>query len=534
MPRSPVRGRARGHARTGTAVSALAAKIRNVQLATPVKEVPPGAWIYELSWDGYRILAHKSGTDVCLRGRRGNDWTGEFSVVADAVANLSTKECVIDGEICAIGSNGVPSFQLLQKSGGKDANLLFVVFDLLWVDGKDLRSKRLEERRARLESIVADAGPDSLVRMSTAVEGDPKQILATACEAGIEGIIAKQKRSLYTGGRDRTWLKVKCTLRQVAPPTPISPPNHPSRKSVSKAAKPTKTEHRLLVGGVSISHPDRVLDPAGITKLDLARYYERVGEEMLPHVKERPLTLMLWDPSARERGGKFMRHAHAWGPDVLRRVHIQEKTKVGEYLVVDNADGLIALAQMDVLEIHTWNSLAEDVEHPNRVVFDLDPAPDVPWARVVECAHYLRERLVALQLAAWPKTTGGKGVHVVVPLEPRADWAQCLEFTRAFADVMQTERPEDFVTTLSKAKRSGKILVDYLRNNRTNTTIAAFSIRARRHAPVSVPISWDELDASLKSDFFTLHNIGERIDKRGRDPWAGYFTRRQRLPRAAR
>jgi bifunctional non-homologous end joining protein LigD len=310
--------------------------------------------------------------------------------------------------------------------------------------------------------------------------------------------------------------------------TPRPQPKKSAR--APKADAGAKDGDRVDVAGVSISHPTRVLEPAGVTKLDLARYYERVGERMLPHVKGRPLTLLLWDPSA-ERGGKFMRHAHAWGPKVLRRVRIQEKTKIGEYLVVDDVRGLIALAQMNVLEIHTWNSLDDDVEHPNRVVFDLDPAPDVRWARTVACAHYVREKLRAKKLASWVKTTGGKGLHIVVPLEPRADWAECLEFTRSFADGMVSERPKDFVATLPKAKRSGKILIDYLRNNRTNTSVAAYSIRARPGAPVSMPISWEELDASMKSDAFTVANVAERLDEERRDPWAGYWKRAQRLPR---
>jgi bifunctional non-homologous end joining protein LigD len=286
----------------------------------------------------------------------------------------------------------------------------------------------------------------------------------------------------------------------------------------------------VVVAGVSISHPDRVLAPTGVKKLALARHYERVGERMLPHVKGRPLTLMLWDPKANERGGTFMRHARAWGPAILRRVHIQEKTKVGEYLVVDNEEGLVALAQMDVLEIHTWNSLADDVEHPNRIVFDLDPAPNVRWSRVVECAFFLRDRLLALELDSWVKTTGGKGLHIVVPLDPIHDWAQCLEFSRAFADLMVSERPKDFVATLPKAERTGKILVDYLRNNRTNTSIAAFSIRARPRAPVSMPIAWEELEPSLKSDAFTIHDVPERLKSDASDPWARYWTCHQRLP----
>jgi bifunctional non-homologous end joining protein LigD len=303
----------------------------------------------------------------------------------------------------------------------------------------------------------------------------------------------------------------------------------PGPSRAKNAAVAAKASDRVDVCGVSISHPTRVLEPAGVTKLDLARYYELVGKRMLPHVRGRPLTLLLWDPSE-ERGGKFMRHAHAWGPKVLRRVQIQEKTKVGEYLVVDDIQGLIALAQMNVLEIHTWNSLATDVERPNRVVFDLDPAPDVAWRRVVECAHYLRKELRALGLGSWVKTTGGKGLHIVVPLEPRADWAECFEFTRSFADAMVAARPKDFIATLSKAKRHGKILLDYLRNNRTNTSVAAFSMRARPGAPVSMPITWAELEPSRKSDAFTLATVVHRLEANRRDPWAGYWKRVQRLP----
>ena len=606
----------------------LRAKVRSAQLATLVKEVPVGAWVYELKWDGYRILAHKSGPEVALVSRRGNDWTGEFGVIAGAVARLPVAECIIDGEVCAIDANGVPQFQLLQNRRGRQLNLLFVVFDLLWLDGEDFRGRSIEDRRARLEAMLSRAGAETLVRMSAAVEGDPKQMLAVACKAGLEGIIAKQKGSRYNGTRDGTWLKVKCTLRQEfaivgylplkktlpavgglvlalkgdrddalhyvgkvgtgfdektrvslaklldanrsPTPTAVGAPRlgglvrwskpayvaeveftewteggdirHPSFRGLRKDKRPEecvrerpvavsapKVGDRVEVSGVSVSHPTRMLEPAGVTKLDLARYYERVGERMLPHVRGRPLTLLLWDPSE-ERGGTFMRHAHAWGPKVLRRVRIREKTKVGEYLVVDDVPGLIALAQMNVLEIHTWNSLAEDVEHPNRVVFDLDPAPDVLWPRVVECARHVREKLRAIKLQSWVKTTGGKGVHVVVPLEPREDWAECLDFTRSFADAMVSERPNDFVATLSKAKRSGKILLDYLRNNRTNTSVAAFSIRARPGAPVSMPISWDELDASPKGDAFTMHDVVSRLDAQRRDPWAGYWKRGQHLP----
>jgi len=308
-----------------------------------------------------------------------------------------------------------------------------------------------------------------------------------------------------------------------APPEPVSPK--------MRARKATTTD-RVDVAGVSLSHPARVLDPTGLTKLALARYYEEVGPHMLPHVADRPLTLVRWaEGKQTEKGGLYLRHAKAWGPDVLRRVKIREKTKLGEYLVADTVSALVGLAQMDILEIHTWSSRAADVERPDRVVFDLDPAPDVPWREVVRAARLVRERLDALGLASWVKTTGGKGLHVLVPLEPEATWDECLAFTRAFAQWMVREDPKRFVAIVPKHHRSGKILVDYLRNNRTNTSVAAFSTRARPGAPVSVPVAWEELDDPRLRDAWNVETVRVRLAKQRKDPWREYFRTRQRLPR---
>ncbi|MEA2748872.1 MAG: bifunctional non-ous end joining protein LigD, partial [Myxococcales bacterium] len=370
--------------------------------------------------------------------------------------------------------------------------------------------------------VLSRVDRQGTIVVSTASEGDPKAILALACERGLEGIVAKRKRSIYAAGRKPTWLEVKCPLRQ--------------EPAISDTELAAAENGRVVVAGVSISHPERVLEPTGVTKLDLARYYEAVGEHMLPHVEGRPLTLVRWaEGKHTEKGGIYLRHAKAWGPDVLRRVKIREKTKVGEYLVADTVAALVGLAQMDILEIHTWNSRASDVEHPDRVVLDLDPAPDVPWKEVVRAARLVNERLAALGLESWVKTTGGKGLHVLVPLVPEASWEECLAFTRAFAQMLVREEPKRFVAIVPKHVRSGKILVDYLRNNRTNTSVAAFSTRARAGAPVSVPITWDELDDELRGDAWNIHTVLDRLrERRWKDAWAGYFGARQRLPRAMR
>src|SRR5687767_3330757 len=229
-----------------------------------------------------------------------------------------------------------------------------------------------------------------------------------------------------------------------------------------------------------------------LTKLDIARYYESVGPWMLPHLKGRPLTLVFC-PTGVGDGCTYLRHTKVWGPKAIRRVKIQEKTKVGEYMVVDTLEGLVSLAQMNVLEIHTWNSTVERLEQPDRIVFDLDPGQDVTWAQVIAAAKDLRKILTTTGLQAWIKTTGGRGVHIVAPIAPTRAWSDCLEFARAVASVMAEQDPLRYTIDFRKAGRERKILIDYLRNNRTNTSICAFSVRAREGAPVSMPIAWADL-----------------------------------------
>lgn len=283
------------------------------------------------------------------------------------------------------------------------------------------------------------------------------------------------------------------------------------------------------VAGVTISHPDRVLYPElGLTKLDVARYYESIADWIVPHVAGRPLTLVRC-PEGLRGDCFFMKHSKVWAPPALRRVRIKEKTKVGEYLIADDIAGIVGLVQMGILEIHTWNSAFDDVERPNRVVFDLDPGADVEWAAVVRAARMVRDALAALQLEAWVKTTGGRGLHIVVPLVPHADWSQCLEFTRTLSERFEQAHPDLYTTAFAKAGRSRKILVDYLRNNRTNTSIAAYSTRARKGAPVGVPLAWEELRGSLNPARFTVLTAPKRLARLKGDPWAGYWKCRQRL-----
>ena len=302
---------------------------------------------------------------------------------------------------------------------------------------------------------------------------------------------------------------------------------HPSFQGLreDKPARQVKRE-RTEVRGIGLSHAARIVYPAQrYTKLDLARYHDAVAEHELPHLRGRPLTLVRC-PKEIGDGCYFMKHSKVWAPEALRRVRIQEKTKLGEYLIADTAEAVIALAQMDVIEIHTWNSRDDDIERPDRIVIDLDPGPDVAWREVVAGARLVRDALAVAGLRSFVKTTGGRGLHVVVPLARERDWSECLAFSRAFAEAVERQHRKGFTTQYTKAGRERKILLDYLRNNRTNTSIAAFSPRARNGAPVSLPIGWDELTPRLDPGRFNIESVAARL---GEDPWKEYWRLRQKL-----
>jgi bifunctional non-homologous end joining protein LigD len=286
------------------------------------------------------------------------------------------------------------------------------------------------------------------------------------------------------------------------------------------------------VEGVRISHPDRFLYPEdAITKHALASYFAAIASRMLPHVEGRPLTLVRC-PTGLAGGCFYMKHSKVWAPPALERVEIQEKTKIGTYLVANSAAALVSLAQMDVLEIHTWNSRMGRLEEPDRVVFDIDPGPEVTWPQVAAAGRAVRAALAALDLESFPKTTGGRGLHVVVPLVPSASWEDCLAFSRAVASRMEAADPGLYTTEFAKAGREHKLLIDYLRNNRTNTSVAAWSPRARPGAPISVPIAWRDVRPAFDPTRFSLPALVRRAALRTSDPWAGYWTCRQRLTAA--
>lgn len=633
------------------------------QLAQLVKEPPEGAeWIHELKYDGYRIGCRIDGKSVELISRNGKDWTHAFPPIVKAASQLRVRSALLDGEVCMVLPDGRTSFQALQNAGsGSEGTLVYIVFDILYLDGRSLLADPLDKRKAVLRRLLRD----TRMQYAEHIEGSGAAAFREACRLGAEGIVSKLRNQPYMSGKRTGWVKTKCVQRQefviggftdpegsrqgigallvgyypsangqsaggqvpnagrrqtgnagagglvfagkvgtgftaksavalrrtlerfeidrspFTPPPPgwlgrnahwVEPKlvgevaftewtgegkiRHPSFQGLRKDKSPRsigrelaapaphapptsrKTAKRAAsddpsVLGVTITHPDRLMYPAPpLTKLEIARYYGAVADAMMPHVAGRPLTLVRCGSGI---SGEciYMKHSKLWAPSQLTRVRIREKTKIGDYLVIESPEAIVALAQMDVLEIHTWNARSDKVELPDRVVIDLDPGAHVTWSAVAGAARLVRGMLHTLDLESWVKTTGGRGLHVVVPLTRRRPWDECLAFARSLAEALVRHDATLFTTEFRKRGRERQILVDYLRNNRTNTSIAAFSTRARDGAPVSTPIAWRELTTSLDPKSFDVTTIPARLTAERRDPWADYFRARQTITASA-
>jgi bifunctional non-homologous end joining protein LigD len=278
-----------------------------------------------------------------------------------------------------------------------------------------------------------------------------------------------------------------------------------------------------------LTNPDKVLYPKdGITKRELLDYYALVAERMLPHVGNRPLTLFRC-PNGVGKPGFFQKHPGKGTPEGMRSISIRESEGKAPYSVIDDAWGLFGLLQLGALEIHTWGSRADDFEHPDLLVFDIDPDPSVDWKATVDCAFELRTVFESAKLESFVKTTGGKGLHVCIPIEPDLDWEKIKDFSARIAEALVRRSPQKYVATVSKAKRKGKILIDYFRNSRGATFIAPYSTRARDGAPVAVPLEWDELTPRLKPSDFTVRTLKRRLDQHKHDPFERMVKVRQRL-----
>ncbi|HEV7390280.1 MAG TPA: DNA ligase D, partial [Burkholderiales bacterium] len=303
-------------------------------------------------------------------------------------------------------------------------------------------------------------------------------------------------------------------------------------KANSTPKSQTASDDANTVAGIKLSNPTKLLYPeAGITKLDLARFYEGISEWILPHLRNRPLTLVRC-PNGWQKTCFFQKHPDAKVDSVLERIIVQESNGPTLYMMANTVSALVALVQMGALELHPFGSSAPKLQCPDRIIFDFDPDDSVSWDTLVESVHLLKTLLEELGLKTFIKTTGGKGLHVVVPIRPTFGWDEIKNFTKAIAELLVQSFPDRFVATMTKSKRTGKIFVDYLRNADGATAVSAYSLRARAHAPVATPVSWDELDHDIRRDYFNAKNISQRLKTLNKDPWAGFFDLDQAVTKA--
>jgi bifunctional non-homologous end joining protein LigD len=591
------------------------------QLCKLVEQPPSGAdWVHEVKFDGYRMQLRVENGKAKLFTRKGLDWTDKFAATAKAAAKLP--DCVIDGEVCALDHNGAPDFAALQAalSDGKSDALIFFVFDLLFVEGEDLRPLPLTTRKARLAELLKENKVGNGLRFVEHFTSGGEAVLQSACRMNLEGIISKRAKDPYQGGRGDSWVKSKCRAghevviggwsttegsfrsllvgvhrgdhliyvgrvgtgysadktKRLVPQLkalktdkrPFTGQNAPRQErgvnwvkpelvaeiefagwtgdgmvrqaafkglradkpaEEVKAEKPVKNKElaepkgkKAKVGGVvmniPISNPDKALWPdAGdgkpVTKLELARYYEEIGAWMLPHIKGRPCSLVRAPDGIQGDQRFFQRHAGKGQSSLFSEVKVFGDHK--PYLQIDRVEALAAVAQAGGLEIHPWNCAPGQPEVPGRFVFDLDPSEGLDFEDVIAAAKEMKERLEELGFVTFAKTTGGKGLHVVTPFDAGKSihWPEAKAIAREICVRMAADSPDKYLVNMSKAKRRGKIFLDYLRNDRMSTAVAPLSPRAREGATVSMPLEWSQVKKGLDPKRFTVRTVPGLIAK---------------------
>ena len=604
------------------------------ELATLVDGPPPDPeeWVFEVKFDGYRMLARIENGKVRLITRNNNDWTEKLAPLKDELERMGLPDGWYDGEIVVHDANGRPNFGMLQLAfdGSHGADILYFLFDVPYLGGYDLREVALVERRALLEGALAQAQPSEKVRFSAEFGNDPEGLVVAACKIGLEGVIGKRRDSHYVSRRSPEWIKLKCGMRQEfviggytdpkgsrqgvgslllgtydkdgvlrycgnvgsgfnaeslrditkklkaldTDESPFPPRSVPGRKhhwvkpkliaevsfsewtntgsirhpvfqglrsdkpakgitrEVAKpieevappedegSAEPAAAPSRLPAT-MKVTHGERVIDAkTGTTKLDLVRYYALVGELMMEHLKGRPVSLVRAPAGV---GGELFFQKHADVSKMPGVKHMDESLDPGHppMLTIASVEGILSAAQWNVVEIHTQNATGKAYDKPDRMVFDLDPGEGVEWHTVQEAAQLMHAFLDELGLPNFLKTSGGKGLHVVVPIKGGKDWDTVKAFSQAIVKHLASTLPERFAFKSGAKNRVGKIFIDYLRNGQGATTICAWAARVRPGLGISVPVAWDELKSLKSGDHWNVTNVHTRLD-RGNEPWAGY------------
>lgn len=536
----PVKRRAKAGTKSKASLRNMPTRVAP-QLATLASAAPPGdEWLHEIKFDGYRMLCRIDGERVEFISRNERDWTKRLSPLVEAVQGLSIQQAIFDGEVVVENPQGVTDFQLLQNvfREGNAGALRYYLFDLLFLDGDrkltyagkvgtGFSDRTLEDLGSRLEEMTQSKSPFADLKRASG-EGRGAHWVKPQLVAQVA--FSNWTRDQHLRHPSFQGLREDKLAREVVREEPVSL----AEADIKANGKAKEGKRREVPADFRLTHPEKLLYPEDkITKFDLAKYYAEIAEWILPHIVDRPLALVRC-PEGRHKQCFYQKHPGLGTPKSLRTVSIKEKSKTGSYVVVDDLAGLLALVQVSTLEIHAWGSHAEKLERPDRLVFDLDPDPAVSWRRVIEAARQIRQFLQDLGLESFVKTTGGKGLHLVAPIMRRHDWDEAKDFTRQVAGAIVAADPRSFTSNMSKAARSGKIYIDYLRNGRGAMAVAPYSTRAKAGAPISTPLSWDELTPSIHSDEFRLGNLPQRLAALKRDPWEGIFSLRQSITAAAK
>ncbi|ROM83623.1 ATP-dependent DNA ligase [Pseudomonas brassicacearum] len=620
------------------------------ELATLVESAPDGEWLYEIKFDGYRVMARIEHGDVRLLTRNGHDWTHKLPRQAEALAALGLESAWLDGEMVVANDQGVPDFQALQNAfeAGSSGKIAYYLFDMPYLNGMDLRKVPVQERRTALAAVL-EPNESPLLRFSDAFEETPEALLNSACQMQMEGLIGKRIGSAYVSRRSNDWIKLKCKNRQefvvvgfsdpkgarsafgalllglhdadsgqlryagkvgtgfnettlksiyqqllpleTKKAAVVNPPSGYEAKGVhwleptllaevafaemtkdgsvrhavfhglrndkpakditqelvkpvkkTAAAKKTKAKHEpgatpaktkskakapALDGKVRITHPERVIDASsGTTKLQLAEYYASVAEFILPELADRPVALVR-APDGIAGELFFQKNAERLA---IPGITSLDKALTGQpVMIINNAEALIGAVQMSTVELHTWNATSVDLDKPDRFVLDLDPDPALPWKSMVEATQLTLSVLDELGLKAFLKTSGGKGIHVVVPLTRKLGWDEVKGFSHAIVSHMAKLLPDRFSAVSGPKNRVGRIFIDYLRNGLGATTICAYAARTREGLPVSVPVFREEVAELKGANLWNVHNVHERLAEVGHEPWAGLKRTRQSI-----
>lgn len=622
------------------------------QLATLISEVPVGEeWITEMKFDGYRALSRIEAGKVNMFTRNGHDWTKQWKVIAEQLEKLPIDNAWIDGEVVAV-KDGKINFGALSNydvnNPKNDIQLKYYVFDLIYLNGQDISSLRLLDRKLLLKEILSSQPDHAILKYSEHNSSAVKVSFDSTCKLGLEGIIVKNPAAPYAQTRTKNWLKLKCSKRQefviggftepagsrlgfgalligyysdqkefiyagrvgtgfnlqvidhlmqqfkalkltsaafVNPPkgyqakgiTWLKPKlvcevkfaewtednvlRHPSyvglredktasnirrevemnaisldaKKTVeleseddiiNQAEKAPNTKSKIkgkveTKTNIVITHPERVIyTPEKITKSDVADYYLEISEWLMPHLIDRPLSLLRC-PDGAEKACFFQKHLDELNFKYVKRIKVDNDDK-GQYLVANQIDAVLELVQLGVIEFHTWGSKVSNLNKPDRLTFDLDPDLSLPWEQVKQGAFLIKCMLDTMELESFIKSTGGKGLHIVVPIKPQHDFSIIKAFTKGIANYLADTIPSHFIAVMSKEKRKNKIFIDYLRNGKESTAVAAFSLRARSGATISTPITWEELNAEESPDRFRLLNIFDRMSEIDKNPWNQY------------